>query len=139
MNWRDLECQTINPCICNSLYRNLFLINHYCLFVCLFKSFYSVNWTFNTVSVESTAQDINVNMNVYLLKNNNYWRMQKWTSHQQLTCFVLSLEVCNIEVILRQRKSRFHKQNMSTNRWQNFRLFINNKTRNCRTWKSQYL
>ena len=35
MNWRDLECQTINPCICNSLYRHLFLINHYCLFVCL--------------------------------------------------------------------------------------------------------
>ena len=33
MNWRDLECQTINPCICNSLYRHLFLINHYCLFV----------------------------------------------------------------------------------------------------------
>ena len=37
MNWRDLECQTINPCICNSLYLHLFLINHYCLlFVCLF-------------------------------------------------------------------------------------------------------
>ena len=35
MNWRDLECQTINPCICNSLYRHIFLINHYCLFVCL--------------------------------------------------------------------------------------------------------
>ena len=37
MNWRDLECQTINPCICNSLYRHLFLINHYCFF-CLFES-----------------------------------------------------------------------------------------------------
>ena len=35
MHWRDLECQTINPCICNSLYSHLFLINHYCLFVCL--------------------------------------------------------------------------------------------------------
>ena len=35
MNWRDLECQTINPCICNSLYGHLFLINHYCLFACL--------------------------------------------------------------------------------------------------------
>ena len=34
MNWRDLECQTINPCICNSLYRHIFLINHYSLFVC---------------------------------------------------------------------------------------------------------
>ena len=32
MNWRDLECQTINPSICNSLYRHLFLIYHYCLF-----------------------------------------------------------------------------------------------------------
>ena len=30
MNWQDLECQTINPCICNSFYRHLFLINHYC-------------------------------------------------------------------------------------------------------------
>ena len=30
MHWRDLECQTINPCICNSLYRHLFLINHFC-------------------------------------------------------------------------------------------------------------
>ena len=29
-----LECQTINPCICNSLYSNIFLINHYCLFEC---------------------------------------------------------------------------------------------------------
>ena len=28
--------QTINPCISNSLYRHIFLINHYCLFVCLF-------------------------------------------------------------------------------------------------------
>ena len=37
MNWRDLECQTINPCICNSLYRHIFLINHYCLFVCLYS------------------------------------------------------------------------------------------------------
>ena len=25
---------TINPCICNSLYRHIFLLNHYCLFVC---------------------------------------------------------------------------------------------------------
>ena len=39
MNLRDLECQTINPCICNSLYRHIFLINHYCLFVCLFEVF----------------------------------------------------------------------------------------------------
>ena len=38
MNWRDLECQTINPCICNSLYRHIFLINHYCLFVCLYSA-----------------------------------------------------------------------------------------------------
>ena len=37
MNWRDFEYQTISPCICNSLYRHLFLINHYCLFVCLFE------------------------------------------------------------------------------------------------------
>ena len=37
MNWRDHECQTINLCICNSLYRHLFLINHYCLFVCLYE------------------------------------------------------------------------------------------------------
>ena len=37
MNWRDLECQTINPCIGNSLYSHLFLINNYCLFVCLFE------------------------------------------------------------------------------------------------------
>ena len=36
MQLRDLECQTINPCICNSLYCYRFLINHYCLFVCLF-------------------------------------------------------------------------------------------------------
>ena len=36
MPWRDLENQTINPCICNSLYRHLFQINLYCLFVCLF-------------------------------------------------------------------------------------------------------
>ena len=34
MNWRDLECQTINPCICNSLYRHIFLINHYCCCCC---------------------------------------------------------------------------------------------------------
>ena len=39
MNWRVLECQTINPCICNSFYRHLFLINHYSLF-CLFVSIY---------------------------------------------------------------------------------------------------
>ena len=39
MNWRDLECQTINPWICNSLYLHSFLINHYCLFVCLFENF----------------------------------------------------------------------------------------------------
>ena len=33
MNWRDLECQTINLCICNYLYRHIFIINNYCLFV----------------------------------------------------------------------------------------------------------
>ena len=34
MNWRDLECRTINPFTCNSLYRHLFLINHYCCCCC---------------------------------------------------------------------------------------------------------
>ena len=50
MNWRDLECQTINPCICNSLYRHLFLINHYCLFVCLISSTHITCTTMNLKS-----------------------------------------------------------------------------------------
>ena len=35
MHWRNHECQTINPCICNSLYRHHFLINHYCCCCCI--------------------------------------------------------------------------------------------------------
>ena len=36
MHWRNFECQTINTYLCNSFYRNLFLLNHYCLFVCIY-------------------------------------------------------------------------------------------------------
>ena len=41
MHWRDRECQTSNPCIWNSLYRHLFLINHYCCFRCWCSSPYT--------------------------------------------------------------------------------------------------
>ena len=54
MNWRDLECQTINPCICNSLYRRLFLINHYYLFVslrCVSRGVRAVSGTHQTIII----------------------------------------------------------------------------------------
>ena len=49
MYLRDLECWTINPCICNCLYRHLFLINNYCLFVCL--SVYFINNLFKVLKL----------------------------------------------------------------------------------------
>ena len=38
MHWRDLECQTINPCICNCLYCHIFLRKNYCCLLLLKNS-----------------------------------------------------------------------------------------------------
>ena len=65
MNWRDLECQTINPCICNSLNRHHFLINNYCLFVvCLYV--YALNCKAESYKSSIILTSFNV---IYIYEN----------------------------------------------------------------------